>query len=82
MLILFLHGWQSISGGVKPSYLTQHGHTVINPKLPDDDFEQAIRIACGQKTRPRWKFFGSLICNGVEQWKTRPIVVGFGGRTA
>ncbi len=45
MTILFLHGWQSIPGGVKPSYLIQHGHKVINPKLPDDDFEEAIRIA-------------------------------------
>ncbi len=45
MQILFLHGWQSIPGGVKPSYLIQHGHTVINPKLPDDDFEQAVQIA-------------------------------------
>ncbi len=45
MQILFLHGWQSIPGGVKPSYLIQHGHTVINPKLPDDNFEQAVQIA-------------------------------------
>ncbi len=45
MQILFLHGWQSIPGGVKPSYLIKHGHTVINPKLPDDDFEQAVQIA-------------------------------------
>jgi alpha-beta hydrolase superfamily lysophospholipase len=45
MTILFLHGWHSISGGVKPTYLTQHGHTVINPKLPDEDFEEAVRIA-------------------------------------
>ena len=45
MQILFLHGWQSIPGGVKPSYLIEHGHNVINPKLPDDDFEQAVQIA-------------------------------------
>src|SRR6516225_4859028 len=32
MTILFLHGWQSVPGGVKPSYLAQHGHEVINPK--------------------------------------------------
>jgi hypothetical protein len=42
--ILFLHGWQSVPGGVKPN-LAQHGHEVINPKLPDDDFEEAVRIA-------------------------------------
>src|ERR1700689_293571 len=45
MTILFLHGWQSVPGGVKPAYLQNHGHTVINPKLPDDDFEEAVRIA-------------------------------------
>lgn len=45
MLILFLHGWHSVPGGVKPTYLKDHGHTVINPKLPDDDFAAAVRIA-------------------------------------
>ena len=45
MKILFLHGWQSIPGGVKPTFLAQHGHEVINPKLPDDDFTEAVRIA-------------------------------------
>jgi alpha-beta hydrolase superfamily lysophospholipase len=45
MKILFLHGWQSVPGGVKPTYLVQHGHEVINPKLPDDDFAEAVRIA-------------------------------------
>ena len=45
MKILFLHGWQSTPGGVKPTYLKDHGHTVFNPKLPDEDFDAAIRIA-------------------------------------
>jgi predicted esterase YcpF (UPF0227 family) len=45
MTILFLHGWQSVPGGVKPTYLAQHGYEVINPKLPDEDFNQAVRIA-------------------------------------
>ena len=48
MLILFLHGWQSTPGGVKPTYLKDHGHTVLNPKLPDDDFEAAVAIAQGE----------------------------------
>lgn len=45
MTILFLHGWQSVPGGVKPTYLKVHGHTVINPNLPDDDMQEAVRIA-------------------------------------
>ncbi len=45
MKILFLHGWQSTPGGVKPTYLNDHGHEVLNPTLPDDDFDAAIRIA-------------------------------------
>jgi alpha-beta hydrolase superfamily lysophospholipase len=43
--ILFLHGWQSEPGGVKSTFLAQHGHEIINPKLPDEDFEEAVRIA-------------------------------------
>src|SRR5436190_17217369 len=45
MKILFLHGWHSVPGGVKPTYLKEHGHTVINPALPDEDFAEAVRIA-------------------------------------
>ena len=45
MNVLFLHGWTSVPGGVKPTYLANAGHTVINPALPDDDFAEAIRIA-------------------------------------
>jgi len=43
--ILFLHGWHSIPGGVKPNYLKDHGHTVINPALDDDDFDAAVAVA-------------------------------------
>jgi hypothetical protein len=45
MKILFLHGWQSTPGGLKPTYLKDHGHVVLNPALPDDDFDAAVRIA-------------------------------------
>ena len=43
--ILFLHGWHSVPGGVKPTYLKDHGHEVINPALDDDDFAAAVRTA-------------------------------------
>ncbi|MEZ6131169.1 MAG: alpha/beta hydrolase [Planctomycetaceae bacterium] len=45
MYILFLHGWHSVTGGVKPTYLKEHGHEVINPELDDDDFDAAVRTA-------------------------------------
>lgn len=45
MQILFLHGWQSMPGGRKPTYLKEHGQEVLNPALPDDDFDAAARIA-------------------------------------
>ena len=45
MKILFLHGWQSVPGGVKPTYLKDHGHEINNPKLPDEDFDGAVKIA-------------------------------------
>lgn len=45
MRILFLHGWHSVPGGVKPTYLKDHGHEVINPALDDDDFDAAVRTA-------------------------------------
>jgi hypothetical protein len=43
--MLFLHSWHSVPGGVKPTYLTAHGHTIINPALDDDDFAAAVRTA-------------------------------------
>jgi alpha-beta hydrolase superfamily lysophospholipase len=48
MKVLFLHGWNSVPGGVKPTFLAKHGHEVVNPKLPDDDFGEAVRIAQGE----------------------------------
>ena len=53
MTILFLHGWTSVPGGVKPTYLSAHEHTVINPGLPDDDFPEAVRIAQAEFDRHR-----------------------------
>jgi len=44
MKILFLHGWHSTPGGLQSSFLKDHGHEVLNPVLPDDDFDAAVRI--------------------------------------
>ncbi len=45
MRILFLHGWNSVPGGVKPTHLKDHGHTVLNPSLDDDNFDAAVSTA-------------------------------------
>ena len=45
MKILFLHGWRSVPGGVKPTYLRDAGHGVLNPPLDDEDFDAAVRTA-------------------------------------
>jgi hypothetical protein len=43
--ILFLHGWRSAVGGVKPTFLQEQGYQVFNPKLDDDDFATACNAA-------------------------------------
>jgi hypothetical protein len=51
MRILFLHGWHSVPGGVKPTCLKDHGHTVYNPALDDDDFDAALATAQAEFNR-------------------------------
>lgn len=43
--ILFLHGYGARPGGYKPTFLRQRGYEVINPHLPDNDFEKSVQIA-------------------------------------
>ncbi len=43
--ILFLHGSGSRPGGQKPSWLLENGHEVLNPQLPDESFEESVRIS-------------------------------------
>jgi len=45
MKVLYLHGWNSVVGGVKPTYLKTHGHDVIEPALNHDDFQAALQTA-------------------------------------
>ena len=45
MKILYLHGWNSVVGGVKPTYLRSRGHEVIEPALDHDDFQAALNTA-------------------------------------
>ena len=40
-------------GGVKPTYIASHGHHVLNPKLPDEDFPEAVLIAQDEFARQR-----------------------------
>lgn len=51
--ILFLHGWHSLPGGVKPTHLAARGHTVINPALDDEQFELALAVAQANYDRHR-----------------------------
>ncbi|MHC2069756.1 hypothetical protein ACYFX5_19975 [Bremerella sp. T1] len=79
MKILFLHGWHSVVGGVKPTYLKDAGHEVINPALDDDDFDIAVRtaqIACDQQ-KPDvivGSSRGGAVTMNIESGKT-PLVL-------
>jgi len=43
--ILYLHGWNSVVGGVKPTCLKAHGHDIYEPALDHEDFGAALRTA-------------------------------------
>ena len=79
MKILFLHGWTSTPGGVKPSYLKTHGHTVLNPALPDDDFDDAVAIAQAEFDQHRPDVVvgssrGGAVAMNIDS-RTKPLVL-------
>lgn len=45
MKVLFIHDLESSGGEIKTPFLIKAGHDVIKPALPDDDFDEAVRIA-------------------------------------
>ena len=45
MKVLFLHGYGATPGGIKPTFLKDNGLEVLNPLLPDDDFDACVLIA-------------------------------------
>src|SRR5436309_13991517 len=80
MKILFLHGWQSVPGGVKPTFLAQHGHEVINPKLPDEDFAEAVRIAQAEFDRHQPQAVvgssrGGAVAMSIDSGKARIVLL-------
>jgi hypothetical protein len=43
--ILFLGGYGFRPGGINPTILGVHGHRVVEPDLPDNDFARSVTIA-------------------------------------
>ena len=79
MKILFLHGWQSTPGGLKPTFLHDHGHEVFNPHLPKDDFDAALRIAQAEHDQNRPEVVvgssrGGAVAMNIESGDT-PLVL-------
>src|SRR3954463_4916510 len=79
MKILFLHGWKSVPGGVKPTFLAQHGPEVLNPALPNEDFDEAVRIAQAEYDRHHPDVIvvssrGGAVAMGLEAGST-PLVL-------
>ena len=79
MTILFLDGWQSTPGGLKSTYLAQHGHEVLNPALPDDDFDAAVEIVQGEFDRQKpdvvvGSSSGGAVAMNIDSG-TRPLVL-------
>ena len=79
MNILFLHGWTSVPGGLKPSFLVEAGHQVYNPAIPDNDFERSVAIGNHCLTRqPIDVIVGSSRGGAVAMnlaYESRPLIL-------
>ncbi len=43
--VLFLNGYGARPGGLIPTLLRVHGHTVVDPNLPDNNFARSVGLA-------------------------------------
>jgi alpha-beta hydrolase superfamily lysophospholipase len=80
MKILYLHGLYSKPGGVKPTFLRGHGHEVVNPALPDDDFALSVRIAQAayDESRPEvvvGSSRGGAVALGIDSGQTPMVLI-------
>jgi alpha-beta hydrolase superfamily lysophospholipase len=80
MNVLFLHGWASVPGGVKPTDLVRHGHSVCNPALPDEDFAAAVQIAQAEFERQQPEVVvgssrGGAVAMNIESRNARLVLL-------
>ena len=71
MKILFLHGFGAQPGGLKPTYLIGRGLEVMNPALPNDDFDAAVLTAqaafdAGQPAVVAGSSMGGAVAMNIE----------------
>ncbi len=64
-----------------PTFLAQHGHEFINPALPDEDFEGAVRIAQAEFDRHQPDVVigssrGGAVAMNINSGETRPPLPG------
>jgi predicted esterase YcpF (UPF0227 family) len=43
--IVYVHGWQSVPGGVKPTFLAQHGQQGQRLKAAQQGYQEAVQTA-------------------------------------